>query len=61
MKANGNFVFGTAGLRRRGKTDPGIEKYSAIRTIGAIERCYVAGLGIRATEFVTSQDTHIGG
>ena len=51
----------TAGLRRRGKTDPGIEKYSAIRTIGAIERCYVAILVLDATEFVTSQDTHIGG
>ena len=51
----------TAGLRRRGKTDPGIEKYSAIRTIGAIERCYVAVLVLDATEFVTSQDTHIGG
>ena len=51
----------TAGLRRRGKTDPGIEKYSAIRTIGAIDRCYVAVLVLDATEFVTSQDTHIGG
>jgi GTPase len=51
----------TAGLRKRGKADPGIEKYSAIRTIGAIERCYVAILVLDATEFVTSQDTHIGG
>jgi len=51
----------TAGLRKRGKADPGIEKYSAIRTIGAIERCYVAVLVLDATEFVTSQDTHIGG
>ncbi len=51
----------TAGLRRRGKADPGIEKYSAIRTIGAIERCYVAVLVLDATEFVTAQDQHIGG
>ncbi len=51
----------TAGLRKRGKADPGIEKYSAIRTIGAIERCYVVVLVLDATEFVTSQDTHIGG
>ncbi len=51
----------TAGLRRRGNVEPGIEKYSAIRTIGAIERCYVAILVLDATEFVTAQDTHIGG
>ncbi|NQW21365.1 MAG: ribosome biogenesis GTPase Der [Chloroflexi bacterium] len=51
----------TAGLRRRGKADSDIEKYSAIRTIGAIERCYVAILVLDATEFVTSQDQHIGG
>ncbi|MDA1279685.1 MAG: ribosome biogenesis GTPase Der [Chloroflexi bacterium] len=51
----------TAGLRRRGKAEAGIEKYSAIRTVGAIERCYVAVLVLDATEFVTAQDTHIGG
>jgi GTP-binding protein len=51
----------TAGLRKRGSVEPGIEKYSAIRTVGAIERCYVAVLVLDATEFVTAQDTHIGG
>jgi GTP-binding protein len=51
----------TAGLRRRGNVEAGLEKYSAIRTIGAIERCYVAVLVLDATEFVTAQDTHIGG
>jgi GTP-binding protein len=51
----------TAGLRRRGSIEGGIEKYSAIRTVGAIERCYVAVLVLDATEFVTAQDTHIGG
>lgn len=51
----------TAGLRRRGKAEAGIEKYSAIRSIGAIERCYVAVLVLDANEFVTAQDTHIGG
>jgi GTP-binding protein len=51
----------TAGLRKRGSIEPGIEKYSGIRTIGAIERCYVAVLVLDATEFVTAQDTHIGG
>ena len=51
----------TAGLRRRGSVESGIEKYSAIRTLGAIERCYVAVLVLDATEFVTAQDQHIGG
>ena len=51
----------TAGLRRRGKTEQGIEKYSAIRTIGAIERSDVTVIVLDATEFVTAQDTHIGG
>ena len=51
----------TAGLRRRGKTEQGIEKYSAIRTIGAIERSDVTILVLDAEEFVTAQDTHIGG
>ena len=51
----------TAGLRRRGKAEQGIEKFSAIRTIGAIERSDVTILVLDATEFVTAQDTHIGG
>ncbi|MBH63006.1 MAG: ribosome biogenesis GTPase Der [Alphaproteobacteria bacterium] len=51
----------TAGLRRRGSVESGLEKYSAIRTIGAIERCYVAVLVLDSTEFVTAQDQHIGG
>ena len=51
----------TAGLRRRGKTEQGIEKYSAIRTIGAIERSDVTIIVLDATEFVTAQDTHIAG
>jgi len=51
----------TAGVRRRGKVDPGIEKYSVLRATRAIERCDVALLVIDATEGVTAQDTHIAG
>lgn len=59
---NSNLLFlDTAGLRRRGKTEQGIEKYSAIRTIGAIEECDVAIIVLDASEFVTAQDTHIAG
>lgn len=52
----------TAGLRRRGKaSDEELEKYSVIRTIGAIERSHVCILMVDATELLTAQDTHIGG
>ncbi len=51
----------TAGLRRRGRTEQGIEKYSAIRTIGAIERAHICILLLDATELATAQDAHIGG
>ncbi|HIK98264.1 MAG TPA: ribosome biogenesis GTPase Der, partial [Dehalococcoidia bacterium] len=51
----------TAGLRRRGKTEQGIEKYSALRTIQAIERSHTTLIVLDATEFVTAQDLHVGG
>ncbi len=51
----------TAGLRRKGKAEEGIEKYSVIRTVGAIERSHICILVLDATELVTAQDTHIGG
>lgn len=51
----------TAGLRRRGKAEAGIEKYSVIRTVGAIERSHICILLLDATELTTAQDTHIGG
>ena len=51
----------TAGLRRRGKTEQGIEKYSAIRSISAIEGSHLTLLLLDPTELVTAQDTHIAG
>ncbi|MFW6174645.1 MAG: ribosome biogenesis GTPase Der [Chloroflexota bacterium] len=51
----------TAGLRRRGKTEQGIEKYSALRTIQSIERANVALIVLDANEFVTAQDLHVAG
>ncbi|MBA3824495.1 MAG: ribosome biogenesis GTPase Der [Ktedonobacterales bacterium] len=54
-------LIDTAGVRRRGKIDPGIEKYAVLRSERAIERCDVAMLIIDATEGVTAQDTHIAG
>lgn len=54
-------LIDTAGIRRRGKIDPGIEKYSVIRALKAIDRADVALLLIDAEEGITAQDTHIAG
>ena len=54
-------LIDTAGIRRRGRITPGVEKYSVIRSIKAIERADVALLLIDATDGVTAQDAHIAG
>ncbi len=54
-------LIDTAGIRRRGKIDPGIEKYSVLRAIKALQRADIALLLVDAQEGVTAQDAHIGG
>lgn len=54
-------LIDTAGIRRRGKVSPGVEKYSVVRSMNAIERADVAILMIDATSSITAQDTHIAG
>ncbi len=54
-------LIDTAGIRRRGKIDPGVEKYSVVRSFRAIERCDVALLMIDAVEGISAQDAHIAG
>ncbi len=54
-------LIDTAGIRRRGRIEPGVEKYSVIRSMRAIERADVALLLIDATDGVTAQDAHIAG
>jgi GTP-binding protein len=54
-------LIDTAGIRRRGKIDPGVEKYSVLRAVKALRRADVALLLIDAEEGITSQDTHIAG
>ncbi len=51
----------TAGIRRRGKIDRGIEGYSVARSLRAIGRSDVAVLLLDAEEGVTEQDTKIAG
>lgn len=54
-------LIDTAGIRRRGSIEPGIEQFSVIRAYKALERADVALLLIDAVDGVTAQDTHIGG
>jgi len=51
----------TAGIRRRGKIDVGVEKYSVLRTARALKRADLALLLIDATVGITAQDAHIAG
>lgn len=51
----------TAGIRRRGKIAPGVEKHSVLRTLKAINRSDVCLLLIDAQDKVTDQDQHIAG
>lgn len=51
----------TAGMRKRGKIDETVERYSVIRSLAAVDRCDVVLMLIDATEGVTEQDTKIAG
>jgi GTPase len=54
-------LIDTAGIRRRGKIEPGVEKFSVLRAMNALERADVALLLIDATQGITDQDQHIAG
>jgi len=52
-------LIDTAGIRRRGKVGRGVEQYSVLRALRAIQRADVALLVIDGVEGVTAQDTHV--
>ncbi len=54
-------LIDTAGIRRQGRIQTGVERYSVIRALRAIERADVAVVLVDATEGVTAQDAHITG
>jgi len=54
-------LIDTAGIRKRGKIEHGVEQYSVLRSFKAIERAEVALLLIDATTGITAQDAHIAG
>jgi GTP-binding protein len=54
-------LIDTAGIRKRGKIEPGVEKYSVLRTFQAIDRASVALLLVDAAISLAAQDAHIAG
>jgi GTP-binding protein len=52
-------LIDTAGIRRRGKVGRGVEHYSVLRALRAIQRADVALLLIDGVDGVTAQDTHV--
>jgi GTP-binding protein len=54
-------LIDTAGMRRRGRLGIGVERYSVIRALRAIDRADIALLVIDASEPFTAQDMHICG
>lgn len=58
----GKFTFiDTAGMRKRGKVDDGVERFSVMRSLAAVERSRVCVIMIDATEGFTEQDSKVAG
>ncbi len=58
----GKFTFiDTAGMRKRGKVDDGVERYSVLRSLAAVERARVCVIMIDATVGFTEQDSKVAG
>ena len=54
-------IIDTAGIRRPGQVERGIEKYSVIRAVSAVNRSDITLLVTDASELATAQDAHIAG
>ena len=52
-------IIDTAGVRRRGKVDEAVEKFSVIKTLQAVEDANVVVLVVDAQQTITEQDAHI--
>ena len=58
----GKFIFtDTAGLRKRGKVESGVERYSVLCSLAAVERSRVCVIMIDATVGFTEQDSKVAG
>ena len=54
-------ITDTAGVRRRGRIEQGVEKYSALRTMSAVAQADVCMLVLDAVEGVTAGDLNLAG
>ncbi len=54
-------LIDTAGMRKRGKINENVERYSVVRALGAVDRADVCLIMIDAEEGITEQDTKIAG
>ena len=54
-------LIDTAGLRRKKNVEAGVERYSVLRTLRAVDRADIVFLVLDAQEGVTEQDTKIAG
>ncbi len=54
-------IIDTAGIRRRGRIEPGVEKYSVVRAYRSVDRCDVALTVLDGTEDPAAQDVKIAG
>ncbi|OPZ63322.1 MAG: GTPase Der [Firmicutes bacterium ADurb.Bin506] len=54
-------IIDTAGIRRRGRIEPGVEKYSVVRAYRSVDRCDVALTVLDGTEDPAAQDVRIAG
>lgn len=52
-------LIDTAGVRRRGRVDEGVEKFSVIKTLQAIKDAHVVVLVLDARESIVDQDLHM--
>ncbi len=54
-------IIDTAGMRKRGRINEDVERYSVARALGAVDRADVCLVLIDATEGITEQDSKIAG
>ena len=54
-------LIDTAGIRRRGKVERGVEKLSVVASMMSLERCDIAIVVIDASQGLTDQDAHVAG
>ncbi len=60
--SHGKFILiDTAGMRKRGKVEAGVERYSTLRSLAAVQRSEVVVIMLDATVGFTEQDSKIAG